>query len=90
MKTHELKLSTKYFKDVKEKIKTFELRKNDRNFQVGDTLILKEYYQGDTDYENGIYTPPHYTNNQVVRKVTYMLEGGNYGLEKGYVILGIQ
>ena len=90
MRTHELKLSTKYFKDVENGLKTFELRKNDRNFKVDDTLILKEYYQGDTDYKDGIYTPPHYTNNQIVKKVVYILQGGQYGLEKGYVILGIQ
>lgn len=90
MKTHELKLLTKYFKDVQSGLKTFELRNNDRDFQVGDTLILKEYYQGDTDYKDGIYTPSHYTNNQVIKRVTYILHGGQYGLEEGYVILGIQ
>ena len=90
MKTHELKLLTEYFKDVESGLKTFELRKNDRDFQVGDTLILKEYYQGDTDYKDSICTPPHYTNKQIEKKVVYMIKGGQYGLQKGYVILGLQ
>lgn len=90
MRTHELKLSTKYFKDVEKGIKTFELRKNDRDFKVGDTLILKEYYQGDIDYKDGIYSPPHYTNKKIVKKIVYILQGGQYGLDEDYVILGIQ
>ncbi len=90
MKKHELKLLTKYFKDVEIGLKTFELRKNDRDFQVGDTLILKEYYPGDTEYKEGIYTPAHYTNNETDKKIVYILQGGQYGLEEGYVILGIQ
>lgn len=90
MKTHELKLLTKYFNDVESGLKTFELRQNDRDFQLGDILILKDYYQCDTDYKDGIYTPPHYTNKQIEKKVVYILEGGKYGLQEGYVILGLQ
>jgi ASC-1-like (ASCH) protein len=48
MKTHELKLDIKYFDDVKSGKKNFEIRKNDRDFQVGDVLQLKAY-------ENGMY-----------------------------------
>ena len=36
---HTLKIETEFFKAVKERRKTFEIRKNDRNFQVGDILI---------------------------------------------------
>ncbi|WP_212746597.1 DUF3850 domain-containing protein [Lactococcus raffinolactis] len=40
MKIHELKLDTEFFDDVKLGKKNFEIRKNDRNFEVGDTLHL--------------------------------------------------
>lgn len=43
MKTHELKLDIQYFDDVKSGKKNFEIRKNDRDFQVGDILELKAY-----------------------------------------------
>lgn len=43
MKTHELKLDIKYFDDVKSGKKNFEIRKNDRDFQVGDILKLKAW-----------------------------------------------
>ncbi len=43
MTTHELKLDIKYFDDVKNGKKNFEIRKNDRNYQVGDILELIAY-----------------------------------------------
>lgn len=43
MKTHELKLDIKYFDDVKTGKMNFNVRKNDRDFQVGDILELKAY-----------------------------------------------
>lgn len=46
MKTHELKLDIKYFDDVKSGKKNFEIRKNDRDFQVGDVLKLRAYVKG--------------------------------------------
>lgn len=46
MKTHELKLDVKYFGEVKNGNKCFEIRKNDRDFQVGDVLELKAFKDG--------------------------------------------
>ncbi|MFK4941218.1 DUF3850 domain-containing protein [Lactococcus petauri] len=46
MKTHELKLDVKYFNEVKNGTKNFEIRKNDRDFKVGDILILKSFMPG--------------------------------------------
>lgn len=43
MKTHELKLDVIYFDDVKSGKKNFEIRKNDRDYQVGDILELKAF-----------------------------------------------
>lgn len=74
---HELKILPKYFQKVISKEKKFEIRKFDRDFHVGDMLILKEYD------EKG------YTGAQCICKITYILEGGEYGLEKGYCVLSI-
>lgn len=41
--THALKTWPEYFKEVEAGNKPFEVRKNDRNFQSGDTVILQEY-----------------------------------------------
>ncbi len=43
MVTHKLKTITFFFANVLAGVKNFEIRKNDRNFQMGDTVILREY-----------------------------------------------
>lgn len=78
---HLLKTVSKYFWDVVFARKTFELRKNDRNFQVGDTLNLAEVYDD---------LPVRYTGAVVPVTVTYILEGPGYGLEDGYCIMAIE
>lgn len=42
-KLHVLKCWPKFFKAIVSGEKTFELRKNDRDFRVEDTLLLMEY-----------------------------------------------
>jgi hypothetical protein len=75
MAVHELKILPKYF--VREK--NFELRKNDRNFQVGDIVVLREWSQ-DVGY-SGDYT---------IHVIRYILtDAKEYGLEDGYCILGL-
>ena len=76
---HELKTWPEYFKMVASGMKPFELRKNDRGFKVGDTLILLEY--------NPKYG--EYTGRKRVRKVTCVVENFD-GLEEGYCILGLR
>lgn len=40
---HELKIWPQYYCRVADGTKTFEVRENDRGFQPGDTVILKEW-----------------------------------------------
>ena len=42
MVIHRLKILPEYFEAQKNRVKTFEIRKNDRNFKVGDKLMLYE------------------------------------------------
>lgn len=56
---HSLKVLPKYFEAILIGDKTFEIRKNDRNYQVGDKLILKEW--------NG----EKYTGNILKKEITY-------------------
>ncbi len=79
---HELKTLPKYFNAVFDKSKPFEVRKDDRNFQIGDTLYLKEW-----SLEQG------YSGNASIRIITYIL--GRESDEKqfvsdGCVILGMK
>lgn len=43
MKVHKLKILPEYYNAQIEGKKNFEIRKNDRNYQIGDWLLLKEY-----------------------------------------------
>lgn len=40
---HRLKILPKYFNEARSGRKTFEIRKDERNIQVGDTVILEEF-----------------------------------------------
>lgn len=81
MKTeHELKLDTAYFGRVASGQKTFEIRRNDRDFQVGDILLLKEY-----DPQKG--WPDHGSYDVIRAEVTYMT---SYEQKEGFVVLGIR
>lgn len=40
---HELKILPQYYCRVADGSKTFEIRRNDRGFQSGDTVILREW-----------------------------------------------
>lgn len=75
-KVHDVKLGTTFFDGVKTGRKTFELRKNDRGYKEGDTIVLHEYKDGTT------------TGRTITKKIVYMLEDFT-GLEDGYCILGL-
>lgn len=77
---HELKTWPEFFEEVFMGRKTFEVRKNDRNFQLHDTLILKEYNNDEQKY----------TGRQLARTVIYILNGGQFGVEEGYCVISIQ
>jgi len=45
---HMLKIAPAYFQAVRDGRKTFEIRKNDRHFEEGDGVTLREYDGGYT------------------------------------------
>ncbi|MGF1726377.1 DUF3850 domain-containing protein [Photobacterium nomapromontoriensis] len=42
MNIHDLKIKTEYLKAIIDGDKTFEIRKNDRDFKVGDRICLSD------------------------------------------------
>lgn len=73
---HKLKTLPEYFEAVRTGIKTFEVRKNDRNFKVGDILILLEW------------DGKQYTGRKEQRKVSYILNNPDF-CKEGYVVMSI-
>jgi hypothetical protein len=78
-KTHELKTWPVFFQSIIDGIKTFEVRDNDRKFQVGDILNLREY---DPDAED-------YTGRYCSKKVVYILSDNPFFQLNNMVIMGI-
>lgn len=82
MRTHELKIWPDFFDAVRCGAKKFELRKDDRDYQTGDVLILREY-----DPETQTYT-----GRQFNAVVTYTLRdvSAAFGLLPGYVLMSVE
>ena len=76
--THELKIWPEHYDAILDGRKRFELRKADRNFKVGDTLLLKEY---DPLWEK-------YTERECLVSITYILEGQH--AIPGYCLMSIE
>ena len=81
MTTHRLKTWTEFYQAVVSGVKTFEARKDDRGFKVGDFLNLVE-----VDPDND-FSP---TGQESLFEVVYLLKGEQWGVMTGCVILGIR
>lgn len=86
-KKHELKTDPAVFQALSIGAKTFEIRKDDRGFEVGDTLILRETVSPGHLMAHGAKL--EYTGRQEQRKVTHILRGPTYGLTEGWVIMSV-
>ncbi len=80
MKLHNLKIKEEYFEAILQGKKTFELRKNDRDYQVGDLIHFIK-----TD---GL---EYFGHSKDVFRITYILTNvQEYGLDKDYCIFSIK
>lgn len=77
MKVHELKTYPHYFQETMEGRKPFEIRLNDRHFQVGDIVILKEW--------DNI----RHTGRELRGTIQYILGSSFIGLSEGYVAFSL-
>lgn len=76
---HELKCWPEYYSKIVSGEKTFEVRRDDRGFKVGDALLLMEWSP-----ETG------YSGNQLLFEVTYILPGGNWGIFEKHCVMAIR
>ena len=73
-KIHYLKILPKYYKEVINGNKKFEIRKNDRGFALFDTIVLREF--------NGVC----FTGRESTYTITYIT---NFEQKKDYVVFSI-
>tara|TARA_R110000850_G_scaffold29047_1_gene80467 strand:+ start:2345 stop:2626 length:282 start_codon:yes stop_codon:yes gene_type:complete len=88
MMKHILKTDPEVFAASFAGLKGFEIRLNDRDFKVGDELLLKETMSSGDDMKNNA-EPLIYTGREATRAIKYILHGNNYGLAEGWVILDL-
>jgi hypothetical protein len=72
---HSLKTWPKWFAASAAGKKPFEIRKNDRDFRVGDTLVLQEWDP----------ITQKYSGKSLTRKITYIQR-----VSKSYVVMGLE
>lgn len=73
---HLLKIKPEYFRAVDDGTKTFEVRKNDRDYRAKDYIVLREW------------DGQEYTGRMVYCRIKYLLTNPEY-VADGYVIFSI-
>lgn len=76
MKRHILKLESLFWQSVVTGEKTAEVRLNDRDYQKGDIIIFQNI-----DH-------PEILSQEFI--ITHILNGGQFGIDKRYVVLSIK
>lgn len=85
---HELKTDPEAFQAVRQRLKTAEIRYDDRGYQVGDVLLLRETQFTGAQMAEG--EPLVYTGASELVSITHILRGPIYGLAKGWAILSFR
>lgn len=94
--THAVKCLPEYFAAAESGLKSFEVRKNDRSYKVGDYLALNEFVKIDdvdmysikpSDYR--VTDGGYYTGKTLIFEITYILDSPQYCAE-GMVILALR
>jgi len=84
MRIHHLKTWPNPFTAMWKGDKTYEIRKNDRDFGVGDLLVLQEY-----DPRDGSHYRGQFTKRAILARVSYLTEGGKWGLPEGLCVMAL-
>lgn len=89
---HVLKTWPEEFQAVVDGAKTFDYRRNDRDFRVGDALVLHEWdHRTARDFPGvgGGTIRGAYTGRKLRARVSYMLQG-QFGVPEGFAVLALQ
>ena len=98
MTTHDLKIRERWAARVRSGEKRAEIRKHDRDFQVGDTVrlipvseygnVLREFVERDA---RGRFVNEWRTLAPIEARITHVLDGRQAaGIEDGYCLLSIE
>lgn len=92
-RTHALKTWPEAFEAVQSGAKTWEFRRDDRGFMVGDTLRLEWWDPTSGNSGNPVgYScgaAPGFCRVHIECTVTYILHGSRFGIPEGYCVMSI-
>lgn len=77
---HQLKCWPQYIQAVASGAKPFEVRRMDRDYQVGHLLLLCEWDP----------MAQRHGRLRCTVMITYILPGGQWGVEEGFAVLGVR
>lgn len=86
---HVLKTLPVYFDAIKRGEKNFEVRRDDRGFQRGDTLVLQRL--NDSGYFTHLVELDVHgkARHEMRKRISYILTGGQLGVQAGYVVMAL-
>lgn len=82
MGEHILKTLPQYWDAVERGEKTFEIRRDDRGFQRGDTVVLRRTYEK-------AYQGAEFPYRDLRFTIGWILTGGQFGLAPGHVAFSL-
>ncbi len=85
---HDLKTWPEPFAAVVAGVKRYEIRSRDRDYHVGDTLLLLEWDPAAT--RRDWHEPKGYSGREHLVRVTYMTDGGQWGLPANMCVMSIE
>jgi len=80
MRIHEIKCWPEMFEPLIDGRKSFEVRRFDRTYGVGDVLCIREWDPAIEDY----------TERAAYVGVTYVLKGGQFGISDAFCVMSIK
>ena len=86
---HVLKTWPQYFERICDGSKTFEFREDDRGYQTGDTLLLREWDPHKCRTNCRADTCPAYTGRELAAEVGFIFKAG-FGVDLGdHVVMSL-
>lgn len=104
MAKHHLKINKEYWEPTVTGDMSFTVRRDDRGFQKGDIVVFYKYdsspanggfssLDGRYVHDNDVYSyrsKDPKDADMFEARITYVLTGGQYGIEPGYVVIGLK
>lgn len=81
---HKVKCWTPYYLAIVAGDKKFDVRRDDRGYQKGDYVLLEQFDPTTQKYVTASRGCPF----SIEKEIKYILTGGQFGIEPGFVVLG--